>query len=323
MTASARMRRRAVATIARRTGTLTAPLILAALRLTSKRAGIVLLYHGVDTRDGDPKRELVPPIARERFRRQLRHISRHYRPVALTELPAAVAARRRGQRFPVAVTFDDDLAEHERHALPLLAECGVPATFFLCGSFLDPAAPDFWWVRLQRAHDAGADLTGLLPGAPTDLSNLAWQIQHLPLGERDALARRLADLAGPDEPERRLTRQGAERLLQAGHAVGFHTRHHPALTTLDEDELRTALSEGREELARFSGRPVDALSFPHGAWDERVAAGTRAAGFRLGLTTRREPVTPETDPVLMGRHAPLGRTPGEFAFELLGPIRAA
>ena len=59
--------------------------------------------------------------------------------------------------FPVALTFDDDLGHHVTHALPELRDAQAPATFFLCGSFLEEPR-DYWWQRLQRAVDGGADV---------------------------------------------------------------------------------------------------------------------------------------------------------------------
>ena len=61
--------------------------------------------------------------------------------VPAEELQAAVAERQRGQRFPVCLTFDDDLSQHVDCAMPILRDTGVPATFFLCGrAWLAPRA---------------------------------------------------------------------------------------------------------------------------------------------------------------------------------------
>ena len=52
----------------------------------------------------------------------------------------------------MAITFDDDLPEHVRDALPALRAADLPATFFLNGASLhSPHA--FWWEELQQAVD--------------------------------------------------------------------------------------------------------------------------------------------------------------------------
>ena len=107
------------------------------LRSSGRRAGVVLVYHAVDERHGDPARELVPPHGIVLFEAQLRHLKAHYRLVRAEGLLSAVETRRRGERFPIAITFDDDLASHTRLAAPILSRLDVPATFFLCGACLE------------------------------------------------------------------------------------------------------------------------------------------------------------------------------------------
>ena len=60
------------------------------LRLTRRKAGVALLYHGVDTRHGDPGSSLSPNRVRA-FARQLRHLRRSYQLVAPEELLTAVS----------------------------------------------------------------------------------------------------------------------------------------------------------------------------------------------------------------------------------------
>ncbi|MDP9227052.1 MAG: hypothetical protein M3P18_25045 [Actinomycetota bacterium] len=87
------------------------------LRLSARRAGIALVYHGVALRTGDTNLELVAPHGVDIFEAEMRHLARTYRVVSAAELLDAVARRRRGERFPIAVTFDDDLASHVSLAL--------------------------------------------------------------------------------------------------------------------------------------------------------------------------------------------------------------
>jgi peptidoglycan/xylan/chitin deacetylase (PgdA/CDA1 family) len=92
--------------------------------------------------------------------------------------------------------------------------------------------------------------------------------------------------------------------VRAGCDIGFHTLRHDKLPALSDPSLADALSAGREELASVVGHELDAISYPYGKADERVAEAARAAGYRLGFTTRRSRVTPETDPLLIPRIAP-------------------
>jgi len=292
--------------------------LLALLRVSSRRAGLVLIYHDVGDRDGDRRRELVPPISRARLRRQLGHLRRHYRIVELMDLPAAVVARRRGARFPVALTFDDDLGHHVSHALPELRAAEAPATFFLCGSFLEGPPREYWWQRLQRAVDGGADVAPLV--GPGTIHQQGCVMEALAPEQRDAVSDELEGLAPAMVASDLLTMQDASQLPH----IGFHTVRHDPLTRLDDEQLANALVDGRAGLAEVAGHHVDAIAYPHGHFDSRVMTAARRSGFVIGVTVERQPVTPSTDPLAMGRYEPPFRgTTGLFAFEVVRTLLTA
>jgi peptidoglycan/xylan/chitin deacetylase (PgdA/CDA1 family) len=284
--------------------------LLVLLRCSNRRAGLVLLYHDIGDRDRDVWRELVPPISLARFARHLAHLRRYYRLVELADLQAAVAARHRGEPFPVALTFDDDQGHHVTHALPEFHAAPAPATFFLCGSFLEEPR-DYWWQRLQRAVDGGADVAPLL-GTGT-IHQQGQAMEALTPQQRDAVADELLCLAGPPDSEL-LTADGARRLPH----IGFHTVRHDTLTRRDDEQLARALTDGRAGLTEVAGRAVDTIAYPHGRFDSRVIAAARESDFAIGLTCKREAVTPGSDPLALGRYEPPPQgLIGEFAFDLV------
>jgi len=311
-------------------GPYVAPLVLLALRLTRRRAGIALLYHRIGPRQGDPARELMPPLHVECFKRQLRHLRRHYEIVPTERLRDAIARRRRGQRFPVCLTFDDDTPDHARYALPALRAAGVPATFFLCGSFLDDGAPAFWWQRVQRALDRGVPagaVAALLPdgaraalGAEPDIHAIGTAMVALAPDERDAVNAALPSLAGADGDDDRLSAEGAAGLVEDGCTIGFHTRRHDALTALDDGALERALVDSREELAGLAGHQLRSIAYPYGIVDARVAKAAGAAGFELGFTCQSIAATPDSDPLLIGRLEPGAMSLGAFALAMVRPL---
>ena len=299
------------------------------LRLGDRRVGFALLYHGI----GEPRREgeeIVRPHPPRLFAEQVRHARRWYRVVDAGDLLDAVASRRRGERFPIAITFDDDLPEHVRTALPILRDARAQATFFLCGSSLERPF-SFWWQRLQRAFDARPDdarrvvaarsTTDLDPRAP--IRELALAVELMPPGDRDAVAEELGAPAGPDPDDAGLRAGDVQALVAAGMTIGFHTLRHDALTLLDDDALARAFRVGVPELERVVGRRVETVAYPHGRTDRRVAAEARAAGFRVGFACEGRPAFPDSDPFLVPRIEPSYRSAGHFGLQLLLALRAA
>jgi peptidoglycan/xylan/chitin deacetylase (PgdA/CDA1 family) len=276
----------------------------------------VLLVHRVGDRDGDPRRELVPAVSVAKFRRQLRWTKRFFRPVAAAEILPATRSRRRWQRIPVAITFDDEWPTHTTLALPALRAEGLRATFFLTGAQLDGPAP-FWWELLQEAADQGKPTSGILAGNDI-FEQAAIATAALP-PERDAFALALSALA----PVAGASRMSADdiRRLAAEQDIGFHTlRHHP-LDRLTPAELKAALVEGREPLERLVGRPLKLLAYPHGAAGEREARAAEEAGFTFAFTTRWKPCDPATQPLLIGRVEPGPVSLSRFLQILAGTLR--
>ena len=300
-----------------------ARLIELRLRWSGGRLGLALCYHAVGDPEGDAERELVPPMGTKRFEAQVAYLRRHFRLVAASELPDAVARRRRGQRLPASITLDDDLPNHVRDTMPILRRMGAPATFFLCGASLEQPH-EFWWERLQRAWDRGLVDERLLDDLDTSGSNpeqapirrVAAAIEKLPPERRDALADQLASEAGPGPPDSGLRARDAVALVEAGFEIGFHTLRHPSLPTLDDESLAGAMTEGRDALERATGTAIATIAYPHGDADDRVADAARAAGYRFGFAAYGGTITDRADPLLLDRRYPLHGTLGDFALDL-------
>ena len=278
--------------------------MLAAVRIarhttSARRLGLVLLFHRVAERDGDPRRELVPAVGVRRFQRQLRWTRRLFRPVAAEDILAATRSRRGWHRIPLAITFDDEWPTHTTLALPALRAEGLTATFFLTGAQLDGASP-FWWESLQEAADEGRPTSGILAG--NDIFEQATTATEALPAERDALASALAALA----PAAQAPSMSPDdiRQLAAEQDIGFHTLRHDRLDRLTAAQLSAALVDGRERLERLVGRPLSLLAYPHGAAGAREARAAEQAGFSLAFTTRWTPCEPDSEPFLIGRIEP-------------------
>jgi peptidoglycan/xylan/chitin deacetylase (PgdA/CDA1 family) len=285
-------------------------------RLTAARTGAVLVYHRVGGRHGgDPGVEILASVSTGVFDQQLHHLRRHYRVVPAADLLDAVRSRRRGQPFPVAITFDDDLVSHVRNALPALQRASVHATFFLGGNSLREPHP-FWWEDLQRALDEGLVQPGSLPHVPEGdvraalerrpkaIFHVAAAIEDLEPAQRNEVAEALRAAVGPRAADEGLRAADVQSLVAAGFDVGFHTLRHYALPTLSDTALEQALHEGRQTLVDLIGKQLDVISYPHGKANGRVAAAARTAGYTCGFTTERSRVTVETDPLLIPRIPP-------------------
>jgi peptidoglycan/xylan/chitin deacetylase (PgdA/CDA1 family) len=294
-------------------------------RISNSRIGFALVYHGLVPAPVDQSGRAVPVLETERFTDHMRHLSRHYDVVQAGDLLDAVRKRRRASRFPVAVTFDDDLPSHVSLALPILQRLRISATFFLCGASL-VRHREFWWERLERVAAAGSDLQAPLKGmdvgdiSPGSVRAAAAAIERLSPECRALVDARLARLAGQPPETSGITGEDVRTLANSGMTVGFHTVKHDALPSLDDATLGAALRVGRRELELAANREVRIIGYPHGDANERVAYAARAAGYDFGFCARQHVIRWDCDPLLMDRLSPDNDPGGVFAVKLVGAI---
>lgn len=305
-------------------------LIGQAARWSRRRAGIALVYHEIANTARDPGRRLLPAAGISQFEGQLAHLRNRYRIVPASELLDAVRGRKRGERFPVAITFDDDLHTHVQVAMPILQRLRIPATFFLCGASLTrPFA--FWWERLQAGVDRG--MWELVEGAimppslgasterpPRDIRVAAMRLRSMAPDQRDEAAKILSAGLGADPYGAGMRERDVRALVDAGFEIGFHTLRHDPLSSLGASALGMALNDGRPQLSEITGGELRLIAYPHGDANTRIAAAAQDAGFQFGFTTAGEAVTDRTDPMLIGRVTPTRRSTSHFALQLAGAL---
>jgi peptidoglycan/xylan/chitin deacetylase (PgdA/CDA1 family) len=264
---------------------------------------LVLVYHrlGPSAPNGC---EVVPSVPVDLFRAQLQAVGELYDLVTLDEIlledrsPRLAVSRER--RAAVALTFDDDLPSHAEHALPVLRELGVPATFFLSGRALHGLGA-YWFQQLEALLIAyGERRAAALLHLPER------QARELVLAcEGDAdLRRRVNDVAAGLAIPGILGRDAIAALAAGGMTIGFHTVDHDILPRLTGAALDDAVSHGREDLAAATGAAVHYFAYPHGKADTQSAAAVRRAGFNAAFTGLPKPVRNGDDRHRLGRWEP-------------------
>jgi peptidoglycan/xylan/chitin deacetylase (PgdA/CDA1 family) len=75
-----------------------------------------------------------------------------------------------------------------------------------------------------------------------------------------------------------------QEMSRAGISFGSHTRTHPDLRKLTIQQAEEELAGSKKAIADATGRPVDALAYPYGAYDGAVRKLARQH-FRLACST--------------------------------------
>jgi peptidoglycan/xylan/chitin deacetylase (PgdA/CDA1 family) len=291
-------------------------------RLSPRRVGVALLYHGVADDNRRRADVLVPAMPPALFASQLALLTHHYKLVPASALLAAIAARRIGGRIPVAITFDDDDHTHPTTAARLLREAGARATFFVNAESLDkPRA--LWWQQLQRAWDERKIDAGLLEltALPPDperhrLARIGSAITQQRPEQRERVREALRERVGDDPALAGLSREELRSLAEGGFELGCHTQRHDFLPLLTPTELEASVRSGREEIGEVAGQAPTVFAYPSGGWDETARDAVARAGYSAAFTAHGGVITKNSDPLALPRISPPTGNTAELSYVL-------
>jgi peptidoglycan-N-acetylglucosamine deacetylase len=98
-------------------------------------------------------------------------------------------------------------------------------------------------------------------------------------------------------PPRQRLSAPALREIAKGFEIGSHTLTHPRLTKLSAADAAREIQQGKDAAEQAVGLPVTSFCYPYGAYRAEHIDLVRAAGFRVGRTTRRFHTDGPADPL--------------------------
>ncbi len=182
-----------------------------------RRIRVILLYHSVGS---DVSPASIPVKA---FATQMELVARRFKTVRLGDLRSATRSGHPSEENIACVTFDDGYADNFEHALPVLEQCGIKATFFVVSGFLGKTCPTFagpipmmeaGQVRELAAmgHEIGSHTVShrLLAALPHRTATMEMELSKKTL--EDMLGEEVSSLAYPKGSYDRGMEETAERL---------------------------------------------------------------------------------------------------------------
>lgn len=288
---------------------ITAPL-KRALKVITHRSGIApavlpgrpgaaasLFFHKVQRRPTGPWGESALSVAA--FEAQLAHLSKHFRPIALSKLVQLIRERRRIPDRTIVVTFDDGYRNNLVLAAPLLRRYRVPATLFVTTGLI---GTDRWmWAyeleemflrespALLGEASGNAQLAQLC-GMGLSRRNTALACVQLlkmfPDQQKDEVMQRLRARfpMEVDEENRFLSWDEVREIRNFGVEIGAHTVTHPLLNRLPLDAAEREMVESQKTLERELGEPIRLFAYPNGNSTPELEA-LAARHFDAAVTT--------------------------------------
>lgn len=276
-------------------------------RRSSDGGAIILAYHSVIDAEWEPWIDPDYAITAEQFQRHVDYLVRHRNVVSMCQLETWLEQGRTPPTGTVAITFDDGYRNNLTTAAPILAEAGLPATFYLATAFMN--TQDNQWIDtifVAFRHRTRSVLS--FDGTTYDLDGESERQQahatlcaELVVASAESRERILDDVHEQLKPSKAAPQlmmdwTDVKELdeLSEGFDIGVHTRNHVNLSTLSEEEAREEIVASIDDVSANLNHPPQRLAYPFGYVDP---SGGRLAG-ELGL---RSAVITEPPAVIGGR----------------------
>ena len=271
-----------------------------------RNALISFLFHSLFRDESEIARNLIDPLQETtvaQFRRLVEYYLEHgYRFVSPEDLVNGLGP---DGKYAV-LTFDDGYFNNTL-ALPVLAEFGVPAVFFVSTDNVRQNKC-FWWDVLYREQ------------ASRGVSHRRIHREGIALKNRrtEDIESELTARFGPDAftPRGDIDRPFTPDELRAFAAnpfvhLGNHTANHAILTNYTAEQVRSQVVGAQEAIRSMTGVSPSLIAYPNGAHSRAILQTCGELGLKVGFTVRPEknvvPLASASPSLLrLGRFAPVG-----------------
>lgn len=257
------------------------------------------MYHGISPQSITP----------DAFADQLDYIVSHFDTYWASELPILIERIDSLRRPAIVLTFDDGLRNNLTYAAPLLDRYRAKATFYLVSDLLDGRS--MLWNHELRCRLALMDNVDLPPsiGPFSSSRETRWQeicafVESVKRWSNDqrltllgTLRERLPSPRYADWMRDEYEIMGTidARGLPGVIEIGSHTRTHPMLDRLSQDDAIDEIVGSRRRLESALGRPVPTFCYPNGQFSEKVVeivgrSYTAAVTVEQGLVRKGDPL---------------------------------
>jgi peptidoglycan/xylan/chitin deacetylase (PgdA/CDA1 family) len=302
---------------------------LAALRLLQRDRFGVLVFHEFD----EPYRPTVEAVCE--------HISRHFEPVSLSTIVAAIHDEKPLPHNAVTVTVDDGYRNFLTIGHPIFKRYNIPTTVYVVASFADRR---LWlWTdriafvlentdrKMVTANIENGNVLDLDISSATARSASIYSLwEALKLVPNQCRLKFLDNFAAlcnveiPSQPppdRASLTWQEMLDLAAEGVEIGCHTDSHPILARVsDASELARETRGAKELMESRLKRKVDHFCYPNGRdidISDAAVNCVREAGFKSAVTSTYGLNTLKADPLRIQRLPAGGGMDLEYATETL------
>ncbi|UCH89387.1 MAG: polysaccharide deacetylase family protein [Thermoplasmata archaeon] len=238
---------------------------------------------------------LYHQIGKELFREHIRFLKSNHKIISLDELYENIKAND-VPAGTVVITFDDGYKSNHTEVLPVVKEFKIPVTIYLVTNVVGTTS-EFWFSKLKNIRNKikreklSVDIPSrefFLKCSDTEktdkINELAKKVNYKP-AQREALS--WGEI---------------NEMHDTGYIhFGAHTHTHPALTNIDDKQVKKELKLSKRILEKKLNNKVNHFSYPNGNYYEKHLKLIKKAGYLTATTTNAGVNTTKTNPYLLYR----------------------
>jgi peptidoglycan/xylan/chitin deacetylase (PgdA/CDA1 family) len=263
----------------------------------------IFLFHGVvEGCDCTVRNYTRKHLLKNEFARLIKSLARTGAPTSMENVIRHIGDREPFPPRSFAVTFDDGFENNLLVAAPILADCGVPATFYVTTDFVERNTMS-WIDRIELCFELASPGRVRLPWAKEPcrfrsaqdririLNDIRAHVKTDCTINREAMIGdlfnqcRVAEIRSGDGPLDRKLTWGQVRELNANplFTIGGHSHTHATLSQLTRDDLYAEVATSIHLLRARAGIEPRHYSYPEGldyCYSPQVISLLRTFGVR-------------------------------------------
>lgn len=259
----------------------------------------VLLFHSTDDRDLLSLRDLGN-MRPELFEELMKQLRKEFDVVGLQEIVGQISGKTRTRERLLALTFDDGPKSYATRAVPVLKAHNLPSTCFLITDCIDDRSIYWRYFYNYSIHKGfSQELAALIHReyqAEIGVEDIGvFSRDNFDMRRNQRIIETMLDTLVPEKEYRE--REGPLflsvkdiRTLKESPLVSFgiHTRSHPVLRSLSDNEIRDEIAGSLDFFRGMAGDETPMFSIPFGRpfqdYDERTISVARSLSIDVMLS---------------------------------------
>lgn len=299
-------------------------LTLVLKKLKKKHCAVILFYHRFS--DHSFEVDQLPYLNIQDFKKQIGHLKRWYRVIAMDELAGKLANKTHFTSPCIVITLDDGYLNNYTLAYPVLKALELPAIIYLTTGFIGtnkaPWVDDLMDIlflkkaKTLRLPELFGEKTlaistrGQKRDAFKILFNTMLQIEHekkMKILEKMSKSLEVEKISRNPSERKMLNWNEVIEMSRNNISFGAHTASHPTLSRMGVEEAKREIYESREEIEKRIGGKVRHFAIPNGRsedFTDELRGFCNELGFDTIVTTEPGSVYSNSDRFSLKRILP-------------------